>query len=209
MTDGVVAALLIFKPDAAYRLAPRAAIWRFLKNREDIRLKGLRWFHPPEELIQRHYDFLQSRPFFPWLVDFMSALPVVVGKIEADPPALERLRYDLGETRIQEARPGSIRERFGIYGGVNCLHVSDSPESGAKETELWSHYVQLEGLEALLGERSDEPDHTYRLRSLAAQVSAGVHKDLAAATILELLQEETDLIGEDLATFGRIILDAF
>ena len=76
-------ALLIFKPDAAYRRAVRSAIWRWLGDRDDFKLTGLRWFHPPAELIEQHYDFLKERPFFGWLVDFMSALPVVVGRLEA------------------------------------------------------------------------------------------------------------------------------
>src|SRR5579872_1549195 len=108
-------ALLIFKPDAAYRRAVRAGIWSWLQARDDLQLTGLRWFHAPKELIEEHYDFLAGRPFFPWLVDFMSALPVVVGRLTATPEMLERMRYDLGETRIAQSRPGSLRERFGIH----------------------------------------------------------------------------------------------
>ena len=110
----------------------------------------------------------------------MSALPVVVGQLEAEPADLERIRHDLGETQIQKARPGSIRERFGIYGGVNCLHLSDSAESGKKETSLWSKYVQFDGVRPdHLADSAGAPDHTYHLRSLAAQYSAGIHRDLA------------------------------
>ncbi len=136
-------ALLIFKPDAAYRRSVRAGIWQWLQARDDLELTGLRWFHAPRTLIEQHYDFLEGKPFFPWLVDFMSALPVIVGELEADPDDLERIRFDLGETQIQKARPGSLRERFGIYGGVNCLHLSDSAESGRKETALWSKHVEF------------------------------------------------------------------
>jgi nucleoside-diphosphate kinase len=203
-------ALLIFKPDAAYRRAVRAEIWRWLQGRDDLKLTGLRWFHAPKELIEQHYDFLQGKPFFPWLVDFMSALPVVVAELEAEPADLERIRHDLGETQIQKARPGSVRERFGIYGGVNCLHLSDSAESGRKETALWSRYVKFEGVQPdHLAESGHAPDHTYRLRSLAAQYSAGIHRDLAADAILTLLQEETDLGGLEFQAYSRIMLGAF
>ena len=203
-------ALLIFKPDAAYRRAVRAEIWKWLQGRDDLKLTGLRWFHAPKALIEQHYDFLEGKPFFPWLVDFMSALPVVVGELESEPEDLERIRHDLGETQIQKARPGSIRERFGIYGGVNCLHLSDSAESGRKETELWSKYVKFDGVQPdHLADSAGAPDHTYRLRSLAAQHSAGVHRDLAGQTILSLLQEETDLGGLEFQTYSRIMLGAF
>ena len=203
-------ALLIFKPDAAYRRAVRAALWHWLDERDDFTLTGLRWFHPPAELIEQHYDFLKERPFFGWLVDFMSALPVVVGELEAEPEDLERIRFDLGETQIQKARPGSLRERYGIYGGVNCLHLSDSPESGERESELWARYVKFEGVNSKgLADASGAPDHTYRLRSLAAQYSAGVHKKLAADRMLELLQEESDLGGDRFQLYSRIMLGAF
>lgn len=203
-------ALLIFKPDTSYRRAARAAVWRWLQARDDLKLTGLRWFHAPRELIAQHYDFLEGRPFFPWLVDFMSALPVVVGTLEAQPSDLERIRHDLGETQIQKARPGSLRERFGIYGGVNCLHLSDSAESGEKETALWSKFVQFDGVQPEhLAESGGAPDHTYELRSLAAQYSAGIHRDLAANRILALLQEETDLGGGHFQTYSRIMLGAF
>jgi nucleoside-diphosphate kinase len=203
-------ALLIFKPDAAYRRCVRAGIWRWIQARDDMELTGLRWFHAPRKLIEEHYDFLEGKPFFPWLVDFMSALPVVVGRLEAEPADLERIRHDLGETQIQKARPGSIRERYGILGGVNCLHLSDSAENGEKETALWSEFVTFEGVQPdHLADAAGAPDHTYRIRSLAAQYSAGIHRDLAAETMLKLLQEETDLGGLEFQAYSRIMLGAF
>jgi nucleoside-diphosphate kinase len=204
------AALLIFKPDSAYRRAVRSEIWHWIKRRDGLRVTGLRWFHAPAELIEQHYDFLQGRPFFAWLVDFMSALPVVVGQIEAEPADLERIRFELGETQIQKARPGSLRERFGIFGGVNCLHLSDSPENGEKETRLWERYVKFEGVHPEhLAEAAGAPDHTYHLRSLAAQYAAGIHRELAAEQILELLREETGLGGLEFQAYSRIMLGAF
>lgn len=205
----MIDALVIFKPDAAHRLAVRAALWRWLSSEREWSLRGLSWYTPPADLIESHYDFLRERPFFPWLVDFMSTLPVLVGSITAQPEAIERMRYELGETRINEARPGSLRELYGIGGGVNVLHLSDSPESGAKETELWSTRVPLGRMDVDLDLPADRPDHTFHLRSLAAQYAAGIHADLAAAGIARLLGEESDLAGDDLDALVRIVLGAF
>lgn len=201
-------ALVIFKPDASYRLAVRANLWTWLSSERSWKLDALTWFHPPKELIESHYDFLQGRPFFPWLVDFMTALPLVVGRITASPEALEGMRYDLGETRIAQSRPGSLRERFGIFGGVNCFHLSDSPETGASEVERWRRYLPLSNVEVEIESESDKPDHTYHLRSLATQVNAGIHAGDASGTIKELLSEETELGGEERDDFYRIILGA-
>ena len=201
-------ALVIFKPDASYRLAARAGIWGWLSSERDWKIKSLAWFQPPASLIESHYDFLKGRPFFPWLVDFMTALPLAVGRVTASGETLEQMRHELGETRIAQSRPGSLRERYGIYGGVNCLHLSDSPESGSAEVNKWSEFLQLDEVSVDLAVESDKPDHTYRLRSLATQVAGGFHVELASQMIRELLAEESEIDGDRLQALWRIILGA-
>jgi nucleoside-diphosphate kinase len=201
-------ALVIFKPDASYRLAVRAGIWGWLSSERGWKVNSLAWFQPPASLIESHYDFLKERPFFPWLVDFMTALPLAVGRVSASKETLEQMRYDLGETRIAQSRPGSLRERFGIFGGINCLHLSDSPETGTAEVGRWAKFVQLDQVGVDLAIASDKPDYTYRLRSLATQVAGGQHIALASQMIRDLLAEETEIDGEPLQSLGRITLGA-
>jgi nucleoside-diphosphate kinase len=201
-------ALLIFKPDAAYRLAARAGIWRWLATEREWKLQSLEWFQPPASLIESHYDFLQGRPFFPWLVDFMTALPVVVGRVTASAESLKQMRYELGETQIAKSRPGSLREQYGIFGGLNCLHLSDAPETGAAEVKRWSEFVQLDEVKVRLEVASEKPDHTYHLRSLATQVAGGIHVDLASQMIGDLLAEESELKDKQLDALRRITLGA-
>jgi nucleoside-diphosphate kinase len=204
----VADALVIFKPDAAYRLAARAGIWGWLASEREWKVESLTWFQPPPGLIEDHYDFLKDRPFFGWLVDFMTALPMPVGRVGASADALERMRHDLGETRIQQSRPGSLRERYGIFGGVNCLHLSDAPETGSSEVSRWAKFVQLDKIDAGLEVDSEKPDHTYHLRSLATQVAGGIHADLASQTMRELIAEESSIEGPALESLWRIILGA-
>jgi nucleoside-diphosphate kinase len=204
----VADALVIFKPDAAHRLAARAGIWDWLRTEREWKVEALTWFQPPAALIEMHYDFLQGRPFFPWLVDFMTALPLIVGRLTATPDALERMRYDLGETRIAQSRPGSLRERYGIFGGINSVHLSDAPETGAAEVKRWAEFLELDKMAVKLDATSDKPDHTYRLRSLATQVAGGIHVGLASHTIRELLADETDLTGPQLEALYRITIGA-
>lgn len=201
-------ALVIFKPDAAYRLAARAGLWTWLSSEREWKLESLEWFTAPAGLIESHYDFLQGRPFFPWLVDFMTALPVIVGRVTASAESLKNMRYDLGETQIAKSRPGSLRERFGIFGGLNCMHLSDAPETGEAETKRWSSFVQLSNVSVDLDDTSTEPDHTYHLRSLATQVAAGIHVEAASAMMRELLAEESRLDGQELDALCRITLGA-
>jgi nucleoside diphosphate kinase len=204
----VADALVIFKPDAAYRLAARAGLWSWLSSERDWKVESLAWFQPPVPLIESHYDFLQGRPFFPWLVEFMTALPLVVGRVSAPADALTQMRNDLGETRIAQSRPGSLRERFGIFGGLNCLHLSDAPETGAAEVEKWSKVVQLDRVAVELDTKTDRPDHTFHLRSLATQVAAGIHVELASKAMHDLLAEESEIEGEQLEALYRVIRGA-
>jgi nucleoside diphosphate kinase len=204
----VADALVIFKPDAAYRLAARASLWDWLSSERDWKLESLAWFQPPVPLIESHYDFLQGRPFFPWLVEFMTALPLIVGRVSASAGALTQMRNDLGETRIAQSRPGSLRERYGIFGGLNCMHLSDAPETGAAEVDKWSKVVQLDHIAVELGTKAHRPDHTYHLRSLATQVAAGIHVDLASQSIHDLLAEESEIEGEQLEALYRVIRGA-
>ena len=201
-------ALVIFKPDAAYRLSARAGLWGWLSSERDWKVESLAWFQPPTSLIEAHYDFLQGRPFFPWLVDFMTALPLLVGRVTASADDLKQMRFDLGETRIAQSRPGSLRERYGLFGGLNCMHLSDAPESGAAEVERWSKVVQLDDVTVKLEAESNKPNHTYHLRSLATQVAGGIHADLAAQMMRELLAEESNIDGEQLEALYRITLGA-
>jgi nucleoside-diphosphate kinase len=201
-------ALIIFKPDSAYRMAARTGIWGWLSSERDWKVESLDWFQPPASLIESHYDFLAGRPFFPWLVEFMSALPVAVGRVSATPQALGVMRYDLGETQIAKARPGSLRERYGIFGGLNCLHLSDAPETGAAEVKRWSDHVQLDSVKVKFEDSGRKPDHTFHLRSLATQVAAGIHPSSASQMIRQLLAEESNLDGEKLEALCRITLGA-
>ena len=107
-----------------------------------------------------------------------------------------------------KSRPGSLRERYGIFGGVNCLHLSDAPETGASEVSRWAKFVQLDKIDADLEVETDKPDHTFHLRSLATQVAAGIHVDLATQVLRELVAEESEIEGQQLEALWRIILGA-
>jgi hypothetical protein len=89
------------------------------------------------------------------------------------------------------------------------LHISDSPESGAREIELWRRYLPLDGIDVELPPASRRPDHTFHLRSLAAQYAAGVHADLAAQEIKRLLRDESELPADGFEALTRVVLGAF
>ena len=152
--SGVADALIIFKPDAAHRLAVRAGIWAWLSSERDWKVESLEWFQPPADLIESHYDFLQGRPFFPWLVDFMTALPLVVGRVTASARRSSRCATTSARRASRSRGPARCASGYGIFGGLNCLHLSDAPETGAAEVKRWSEFVQLDKVEVQLDKTS-------------------------------------------------------
>ena len=91
----------------------------------------------PESLAKMHYAVHEKKPFFPWLVEFLSSAPVLAMILEAD-DVIQGVRDALGATFVQKADPNALRGKYGIWAGINIAHASDAPETAAKEIELWT-----------------------------------------------------------------------
>jgi len=91
----------------------------------------------PESMAKLHYAVHKEKPFFPWLVDFISAAPVLVMIFEAD-DVIQGVRDALGATFVQKATPDSLRGKYGIWAGINIAHASDAPETARDEIKLWT-----------------------------------------------------------------------
>ncbi|NVM27334.1 MAG: nucleoside-diphosphate kinase [Candidatus Helarchaeota archaeon] len=139
--------LVFLKPDAVLRKGIGAAILQeFLKNAEKFSVKAFKEIIVSEQLARKHYQEHEGKFFFPWLVKCLCAAPVLAMIIQGD---IETIREFLGATFVQKAESDSIRGKYGIWGGVNSVHASDSPESGRRELELWKNFTSLnEDLEA-------------------------------------------------------------
>ena len=72
----------------------------------------------------------------------------------------------------------------------------------------WAKSVQLDKIDATLEVDTDKPDHTFHLRSLATQVAAGIHAEVASQMMRELMAEESDIEGAQLEALWRITLGA-
>jgi nucleoside-diphosphate kinase len=72
----------------------------------------------PESLAKMHYAVHKEKPFFPWLVDFISSAPVLTMIFEGV-DVIQGVRDALGATFVQKASPDSLRGKYGIWAGVN------------------------------------------------------------------------------------------
>ncbi|MDF1541134.1 MAG: nucleoside-diphosphate kinase [Candidatus Thorarchaeota archaeon] len=206
---------VIIKPDGTARRRVSALVVEALLN-EGLNIIAFKEMKVPESLAKMHYDVHKDKPFFPWLVDFISSAPVLTMIFEAN-NAIQKIRDALGATFVQKAAPTSLRGKYGIWAGVNIAHASDAPETAAKEIELWT-------IEGGLAVSSDAEE---KARSYIAKYSVGAAdytmdiRDLVRLSIENrdtsdsALQNLTDLLGKDaegistkeIATLAKVIFD--
>ena len=84
------------------------------------------------EILNEHYAHVADRPFFPEILNFMQACPVIALALEGE-NAIARVRELLGPTDSTVAGKGTIRGDFGVDTMRNVCHASDSEESASNE----------------------------------------------------------------------------
>lgn len=126
--------LVLVKPDGVARGLAGEIIGRF--ERKGYRLVALELRTLERSVAETHYAEHAERPFFGELVEFITSGPLVAMVLEG-PDAVAGVRNLMGATNPIESSPGSIRGDFGTLVGENLVHGSDSPESAAREIELF------------------------------------------------------------------------
>lgn len=126
--------LIILKPDAVQRGVCGEILSRF--ERKGLQVVGAKFMQIARELAEKHYEMHKGKPFYDGLLKFMTSSPVIVLALQGE-NAIEVCRKLMGATAGFKAEPGTIRGDFGLSGGFNLVHGSDSPESAARELELF------------------------------------------------------------------------
>lgn len=126
--------LVLVKPDGVQRGLVGQVVARL--EAKGLRLAGLKLVQADRALAERHYEPLRDRPFYPSLVAFITAGPVVAMAWEG-PRAVRAVRQAIGATDPLNAEAGTIRGDFALDIQQNLVHGSDSPESAEREIALW------------------------------------------------------------------------
>ena len=126
--------LLILKPDAVQR----GLIGQIVSRLEDkgLLIVGMKLMQIPTELAERHYAPHKGKPFYPGLIEYITAGPVVVMAV-AGQRAIDIARKLMGATFGYDAAPGTIRGDFGASKTYNLIHGSDAPETAEQELALY------------------------------------------------------------------------
>ncbi|MDD2565748.1 MAG: nucleoside-diphosphate kinase [Candidatus Gracilibacteria bacterium] len=122
--------LILLKPDAVQKNLIGQIIGRF--ETKGLKVIGLKMMNLDDKLINEHYGFLADKPFFPKIVSYMTAGPVVALAIEGE-DSVATIRQLVGATNPIEATPGSIRADYAKNIDNNIIHASDSPETAEIE----------------------------------------------------------------------------
>jgi nucleoside-diphosphate kinase len=126
--------LILVKPDAFARGLAGEMIARF--ERKGLKIAALKRMRMDTALAERHYAEHTEKPFFGDLVEFITSGPLLAMVLEGY-EAVSAARQVIGATDPLEAAPGSIRGDFALEVQTNLVHGSDSPQSAAREVELF------------------------------------------------------------------------
>lgn len=126
--------LIFLKPDAVQRGLIAPILSRF--ESKGLTFVGMKLMNVPRATAEQHYAEHAGKPFYDGLLDFVTSSPVLVLAIRGV-NAIAVCRNLIGATNGQKAAPGTIRGDYGMSGGNNLVHGSDSPESAERELALW------------------------------------------------------------------------
>ena len=130
--------LILVKPDGVRRQLVGEVISRIEKK--GYAIDSLRMLQADRALLEKHYAEHIGKPFYEPLVEFMMSGPIVA-IVASGNRVIEGFRSLAGVTDPTVAAPGTIRGDLARDQGTkvvqNIVHGSDSPESAAREIQIF------------------------------------------------------------------------
>ncbi|MBS7248957.1 MAG: nucleoside-diphosphate kinase [Candidatus Jordarchaeales archaeon] len=186
--------LVILKPDATIRSFVGAYTIKAILD-QGYKITAFKLVQVTDKLAEKHYEEHAGKPFFNWLIAYIKAAPVVALRVEGE-NVIQGVRRLLGATLAQKADPETIRGKYGIWGGINVAHASDSPATAERELTLWSTKAGLkkngqEKAEEYAGLQCFTKDNTKKLREVCKNLTERKNNvEDARELIKRLLTEE-------------------
>ena len=130
--------LILVKPDGVARGLVGEVISRI--EAKGYAIDSLRMLQADRALLEQHYAEHVGTPFYEPLVEFMMSGPIVA-IVASGNRVIEGFRSLAGVTDPTVAAPGTIRGDLARDQGTkvvqNIVHGSDSPESAAREIQIF------------------------------------------------------------------------
>ncbi|KAI9732002.1 MAG: nucleoside diphosphate kinase [Cirrosporium novae-zelandiae] len=125
---------IAIKPDGVQRGLIGPIITRF--ETRGYKLAAIKLCTPGKAHLEKHYEDLKDKPFYPGLITYMGSGPICAMVWEGR-DAVKTGRTLLGATNPLASAPGTIRGDYAIDMGRNVCHGSDSVETAKREIALW------------------------------------------------------------------------
>lgn len=122
--------LVLLKPSAVERNLIGEIIARIEKR--GLIICAMKMMQLDEAILREHYAHLVDKPFFPQIVQSMTACPVVALVLKGV-DVVDVFRTMTGVTNGRKAAPGTLRGDFCMSGSANIVHASDSVENAEIE----------------------------------------------------------------------------
>lgn len=122
--------LILLKTDCVQKKLCGEVLKRF--EGEGFAIRGIKMMTLSDDVLKEHYAHVAELPFFPDIMNFMQASPVVALALSGD-NVIGRVRDLLGPTDSTKAEKGTIRGDLGEDMMVNVCHASDGAETAAVE----------------------------------------------------------------------------
>ncbi len=130
--------LILIKPDGVRRGLIGEVISRI--ETKGYAIDAVRMLQADAALLEKHYAEHVGKPFYEPLVEFMMSGPIVA-IVASGNRVIEGFRSLAGATDPTVAAPGTIRGDLARDQGTkvmqNLVHGSDSPESAAREIQIF------------------------------------------------------------------------
>ena len=130
--------LILVKPDGVRRGLVGEIISRV--ETKGYAIDAVRMLQADAALLEKHYAEHVGKPFYEPLVEFMMSGPIVA-IVASGNRVIEGFRSLAGATDPTVAEPGTIRGDLARDQGTkvmqNLVHGSDSPESAAREIQIF------------------------------------------------------------------------
>jgi len=130
--------LILVKPDGVARGLVGEVMSRI--EAKGYAIDSLRMLQADRALLEKHYAEHIGKPFYEPLVEFMMSGPIVA-IVASGNRVIEGFHSLAGATDPTVAAPGTIRGDLARDQGTkvvqNIVHGSDSPESAAREIQIF------------------------------------------------------------------------
>ena len=135
--------LIVIKPDGLEKSLTGSILTKL--SEADFEIIAAKIIRVSRDLAAKHYQHLSDKPFFEDVIKYIQGdyhnRKKAMALVYMGENCVARLREIVGATNPEEARPTSIRGKFGriTSKGVyeNVIHASSSTTDSEREIKLW------------------------------------------------------------------------